>query len=68
MQSYTESLESLKQTKYNQMEHLYGDTTGLIHLISSILALIFGTIVLMLTKGTKGINKWDIYIPSVCQY
>ena len=35
------------------MEYLVGDTTGLIHLISSIFALIFGTIVLIKRKGTK---------------
>lgn len=35
------------------MENLVGDTTGLIHLIASVLALIFGTMVLMIKKGTK---------------
>ncbi|AKP52698.1 MULTISPECIES: DUF2306 domain-containing protein [Cyclobacterium] len=35
------------------MENLVGDTTGLIHLISSSSALLFGTLVLMLKKGTK---------------
>ncbi len=35
------------------MENLVGDTTGLIHLISSVFALIFGTMVLLMTKGTK---------------
>lgn len=35
------------------MEHLVHDTTGLIHLIASCLALITGTIILVLTKGTK---------------
>lgn len=35
------------------MENLVGDTIGLIHLISSIFALIFGAIVLIMKKGTK---------------
>ncbi len=35
------------------MEYFIGDTIGLIHLISSCLALLFGTLVLMLQKGTK---------------
>lgn len=34
------------------MEHLVGDTYGLIHLISSIVALIIGTLVLIMKKGT----------------
>jgi uncharacterized membrane protein len=34
------------------MEHLVGDTYGLIHLISSIVALVTGTLVLMIKKGT----------------
>ena len=35
------------------MENLVGDTIGLIHLISSLFALIFGAIVLIMNKGTK---------------
>lgn len=35
------------------MSQLYGDTTGLIHLTSSMLAVLFGTLVLVLNKGTK---------------
>lgn len=35
------------------MEHLVQDSTGLIHLISSIVALISGSIVLAMKKGTK---------------
>ena len=35
------------------MENLVGDKTGLIHLISSCAALLFGTLVLVLKKGTK---------------
>lgn len=35
------------------MEHLVGDTDGLIHLIASIIALITGTLVLLTKKGTK---------------
>ncbi len=35
------------------MSNLVGDTIGLIHLLSSILALIFGTMVLVMKKGTK---------------
>lgn len=35
------------------MENLVGDTTGLIHLISSCSALLSGTLVLILKKGTK---------------
>ncbi|MFT5861799.1 MAG: FtsH-binding integral membrane protein [Flavobacteriales bacterium] len=35
------------------MENLVGDTTGLIHLIASGLALFFGTLVLVSKKGTK---------------
>jgi len=35
------------------MENLIGDTTGLIHLIASTIALITGTAVLLMTKGTK---------------
>lgn len=35
------------------MQSLVGDTTGLIHLISSCFALIFGTMILILPKGTK---------------
>ena len=35
------------------MENLVGDHIGLIHLISSCSALIFGTLVLILRKGTK---------------
>jgi uncharacterized membrane protein len=34
------------------MEHLVGDTYGLIHLISSVVTLITGTLVLMMKKGT----------------
>ncbi len=34
------------------MEHLVGDTYGLIHLISSIVALVTGTLVLIMKKGT----------------
>ncbi len=34
------------------MEHLIGDTYGLIHLISSIVALATGTLVLFMKKGT----------------
>lgn len=35
------------------MENLVGDTTGSIHLISSCCALLFGSLVLFLKKGTK---------------
>ena len=35
------------------MKSIVGDTTGFIHLLSSIFALIFGTMVLMMKKGTK---------------
>lgn len=35
------------------MNYFYHDIFGLIHLIASILALIFGTLVLVLKKGTK---------------
>lgn len=35
------------------MENLVGDTTGLIHLISSIVALVSGMLVLVIRKGTK---------------
>jgi FtsH-binding integral membrane protein len=35
------------------MESLVGDTTGLIHLIASGLAILFGTLVLVSKKGTK---------------
>ena len=35
------------------MENLVGDSIGLIHLISSCCALLFGTLVLILRKGTK---------------
>ena len=35
------------------MEHLVGDTYGLIHLISSVVALVSGTLVLIMKKGTK---------------
>jgi len=35
------------------MENLVGDTIGLVHLISSCCALLFGTFVLVLKKGTK---------------
>lgn len=35
------------------MENLVGDTTGLIHLISSLFALIFGAMILIMKKGTK---------------
>jgi uncharacterized membrane protein len=34
------------------MEHLVGDTYGLIHLVSSIVTLISGTLVLIMRKGT----------------
>ncbi|MFT2008055.1 DUF2306 domain-containing protein [Pontibacter sp. 13R65] len=34
------------------MEHLVGDTYGLIHLISSVVALVAGTLVLSMKKGT----------------
>ena len=35
------------------MEHIVGDINGLIHLIASIIALITGSLVLLLKKGTK---------------
>ncbi len=35
------------------MNHLVGDTTGLIHLIASILSLLTGTYILLAQKGTK---------------
>jgi uncharacterized membrane protein len=35
------------------MQHLVGDTVGLIHLIASIAALLAGTLVLILKKGSK---------------
>ena len=35
------------------MEYLVGDTNGLIHLIASIIALITGSLVLIMKKGTK---------------
>lgn len=35
------------------MEHFVGDTYGLIHLMSSIIALISGTFVLFMRKGTR---------------
>ncbi len=35
------------------MQNLVGDTTGLIHLIASCLALVFGTVVLLMKKGTR---------------
>ena len=35
------------------MENIVGDITGMIHLLSSTFALIFGTFVLMMRKGTK---------------
>ena len=34
------------------MEHLVGDTYGLVHLIASIVALVTGTLVLFMNKGT----------------
>jgi len=39
------------------MESIVGDIFGLIHLISSVAALIFGTIILTITKGTKTHKK-----------
>ena len=48
------------------MENLVGDTTGLIHLLSSIAALIFGTAVLMLKKGTRlHVNVGYAYVMSM---
>ena len=48
------------------MENLVGDTTGLIHLISSCSALLFGTLVLMLKKGTKlHVKMGYIYLISM---
>lgn len=35
------------------MEHLFGDAYGLIHLISSVVALVTGTLVLIMKKGTN---------------
>ena len=35
------------------MKHLIGDTSGLIHLITSMIALIAGSLVLIMEKGTK---------------
>lgn len=35
------------------MEHIVGDTNGLIHLIAAIIALITGSLVLLLKKGTQ---------------
>nr|WP_321236124.1 hypothetical protein [uncultured Psychroserpens sp.] len=35
------------------MNYFFHDTTGLVHLISAILALIFGTLVLLKLKGTR---------------
>ena len=39
------------------MESLVGDTIGLIHFISSLLALFFGSLILILKKGTKKHKK-----------
>ena len=48
------------------MENLVGDTIGLIHLISSCSALLFGTLVLMLKKGTKlHVKMGYIYLISM---
>ncbi|GAB3165766.1 DUF2306 domain-containing protein [Telluribacter humicola] len=35
------------------MDYVYGDTYGLIHLIASLLALVTGTLVLVMRKGTR---------------
>jgi len=48
------------------MEHLVGDTTGLIHLIAAILSLIFGTLALTQKKGTKAhIRMGYVYVVSM---
>ncbi|MGB5820296.1 MAG: hypothetical protein WBG90_12490 [Saonia sp.] len=39
------------------MNYFFKDITGLIHLIASVLALLFGTMVLVRTKGTKWHKK-----------
>lgn len=48
------------------MEQLVGGVDGLIHLIASVLALITGTLVLVMTKGTKQHRKiGNIYVASM---
>ncbi|MBT8219480.1 MAG: DUF2306 domain-containing protein [Bacteroidia bacterium] len=45
-------------------EHIISDSTGLMHLIASLIALISGTVVLIKSKGTKW-HKRNGYIYSV---
>lgn len=48
------------------MEHIIGDTTGLIHLIASCLALIAGTFVLALKKGSSlHVKSGYVYVVSM---
>ncbi|MBC8408564.1 MAG: hypothetical protein H8E12_07575 [Rhodobacteraceae bacterium] len=47
------------------MEHLYFDNTGLLHLISSLLAVFFGTLALLLEKGTT-LHKQIGYAYTLC--
>ncbi len=48
------------------MEHLVGDTYGLIHLFSSIVALVTGTLVLIMKKGTLRHKQFGyVYVISM---
>ncbi|MFK8058064.1 MAG: hypothetical protein AB8F78_18195 [Saprospiraceae bacterium] len=48
------------------MDHLIGDTTGLIHLIASVSSLVTGTLVLFMTKGTESHKKVGyLYVASM---
>ena len=48
------------------MDYLVGDTYGLIHLMSSICALIMGTLVLIMKKGTKRHKQFGyVYVISM---
>lgn len=48
------------------MQNLFGDTFGLIHLVSSIIALVTGTMVLLMKKGTNGhIKTGYVYVASM---
>ncbi len=48
------------------MEHLVGDSYGLVHLISSICALIAGTLVLIMRKGSKRHKQFGyVYVISM---
>lgn len=43
------------------MESIVGDATGIIHLVASLLALLFGTMVLMMRKGTTRHKRTGYY-------